>query len=418
MANNQLLTHSMITREALRVLKNKIVFAKNVNRQYEPEFGKKGMKIGDTLNIRKPNRYITKDGPVFSGQDTVEESTPLTINHHKHIGMDFSERDMTLSMDDFSKRIIDPAVTQLANTVDLIGLQEMYKKVYSFQGAPSATLLPNDLNSFTYAMAKIASLGGNTDNLIAAVDPMTQASLVNGLKGLFQSSEQISDQYEKGTMGIAAGSTFKMTQNIPKHTIGALGGAGALNGATLEGATQVVTDGWSNGVTGLLKKGDIVSFAGVYSVNPQSYESTGLLAEFVVTADVNSDGSGNATIPLDRAIYASALTPKKNVTALPADGAAVTVFGDDADYAGVTAPQNLVYHKDAFTLACVDFVQPEAGSGVVMSRASDPDSGLSLTLTKGFDVYNFRQITRLDIMFGWACNYPEYACRVVGRSAA
>lgn len=413
---NSLLTTSEITREALRVLKNNMVFCKSVNRQYDDRFAKDGAKRGDTINIRKPPRYSVTDGKTLSIQDSADASVALQLDTQRHVGMAFSSKDLALSIDAFSKNYIEPAMVALANDLDYTIYSNLYKDVYHSVGIPSATSLPNALAPFVDAKAKIALAGGQVDPLNAVVDPLVEASLVEGLKGLFQSSEQIKQQYEKGMMGMAAGSLFKMSQNVVKHTVGALGGTPVTNyspTAFVAGASSLVTDGWSNSITGVLKAGDVISIADVYAVNPQNRQSTGQLAQFVVQSDVNSDGSGNATITLDRAIYASG--QNKNVNALPGNNKAITIFGHASSYAGVIAPQNLVFHKDAFVLGCADLPLPK---GVDMAaRAVDPDSGLSIRMIRDYNISDDEIVTRLDILFGSVCVWPEYACRVVGRTS-
>ncbi len=394
-------------------LKNQLVFAKSVNRQYDDKFAKTGAKIGDTIGIRKPTRYKVTEGATLNVQDSEDQSVPLTLDKHKHVGMAFTNKDLTLSVDDFSKRYVRPAVTALANDIDHTGQSLMYKQVFSSVGVPSASALPSTLKGFTQAKAKMQLLGAPIDNLTSCVDPLVEAEMVEGLKGLFQSSTEVKSQYEKGIMGRAAGSTFKASQNVVKHTIGALGGVGAINGSFVEGAAVLSTDGWTPSTTGLLKAGDVISIANVYAVNPQTRQSTGQLAQFVVQADVDSDGSGNATITLDRAIKAA--DNFQNVDALPADNAAILTFGHASSYGGITAPQNLVFHEDAFVLGCADFELP---SGVDMAaRATDPESGLSVSMIRQYDINLHRIVTRLDVLYGWKCIYPELACRVVGQPA-
>lgn len=407
---NAILTDSVITKECLRELKNQLVFSKSVNRSYDDRFAKVGAKIGDNINIRKPVRYEVTDGPTLNVQNTQDQYVNLTIDKQKHVGMAFSSKDRALSLDEFKDRYIVPAMTALGNQVDYSGFQDMYKQVYHYVGVPSASALPSTLKGFTQAYAKLANSGAPLEGLNAIIDPMVQASMVNGLSGLFQSSEQISKQYEKGVMAVGGGFKFKMSQNVAKHTIGALGGTPAMNGTTAAGATTLVTDGWTASAATRLKQGDIISIAAVYEVNPQTRQSTGELAQFVVSADTASDGSGNMTITIDRAIYASG--QYQNVDALPANDALITIFGHASSYANVIAPQNLAFHQDAFALACVDLA--EVPNSTVMS---DPDSGLSLRMWQQGDINNDRLITRVDILYGWKCIYPEFACRVVGQPA-
>lgn len=411
--SNSILTNDVISKECLAALKNNLIFTRSVNRQYGKEFAKTGAKVGNVFNIRKPSRYTVDTGDALNIQDTVDQSIPLTLNQRFHVGMQFSQTDRTLSIDNFRERYIDQAMLALANKIDSAFYNDMVNAVYQAVGVPSATAYPSTLKSFTYAKAKMELAGAPKGVYNAVVSPLVQASMVDGLKGLFQSSEKIAEQYESGLMGIAAGSKFASSANVAQHTVGALGGTPLTNGATLSGATTIVTDGWSNSITGVLKQGDVISMAGVFAVNPQTRQSTGELAQFLVMADVNSDSSGNCTITIDRAIVSSG--QYQNVNSLPADNSIVTIFGSATAYAGIVCPQNLVFHKNAFAIGVADLELPD--EGVKASRAVDEDAGLSLLMTSQFDITNFRNITRIDFLGGWKCIYPELAARVVGQVA-
>lgn len=411
--SNSLLTDSAILKETLMSLKNKLAFSKNVTTEYSDQFAQSGAKKGAVINIRKPSRYEVTEGAALVIQDSQDQSVALTADKHYHVGMAFSEVDRSLSIDKFAERYIEPATIALANKIDSQFYIDMYKQVFNSIGVPSATVLPSTLKGYLDAKALIAALGGPQGVYNSVVDPFVEASLVNGLSGLFQSSDKIAKQYEDGVMGYAAGSKFMMSQNVAKHTIGVLGGTPLMNGSTAAGATTLVTNGWTAAAATRLKAGDVISVAGVYSVNPQTRQSTGKLAQFVVTADTASDASGNLTIPIDRAIYASG--QYQNVDALPLTTAAITVFGHASSYASVVAPQNLVFHKSAFALASVDFELPI--DGVKAVRAVDKDAGLSLTMCRQYDINNHRTITRVDFLGGWKCIYADLAARVVGQPA-
>ncbi len=413
--SNSLLTDSIIVKESLMELKNQLTFTKSVNRQYDDRFAVSGAKIGDTINIRKPSRYSVTDGATLEIQDTADQSVALQLDTHKHVGLAFSNKDLTLSVDNFKERYIKPAVTALANSVDYTGFAAMYKQIYSSVGVPSASALPSTLKGFTQAKAKIASLGGPVDNLSAIVDPMVEASMVEGLKSLFQSTEQIKQQYEKGIMGIAAGSKFKMSQNVPKHTIGIVDGAPQVKTTvTVQGTAAIAIDTITTAtIVGAYKAGDIITIGSVYAVNPQTKQSTGELAQFTVLADADAASNEVASLTFTPAMYSTGAY--QNVTALPLDNALVKVFGAASTYTGVICPQNMVFHPDAFALGCADFELPKGMD--MAARASDPESGLSLSFIRGYDIVNHRMISRLDILFGWKCLYPEFACRVVGQPA-
>lgn len=398
---NTFLTISMITQEALRVLTNNLVFTKKVNRSYDSKFGVEGAKIGTTLNVRKPPRYVGRTGAAISIEDATETSVAVALTTQFGVDISFTTADLLLSMDDFSNRFIRPAIATIANKIDFDGLQ-LYKTVANSVGTPGT--VPSAF--LTYLNAGVL-LNNNAapmdDERSIIVNPLMEATIVDALKGLFQSNSQIKAQYEKGKMGTSAGFDWYMDQNTAVHTVGPLGGTPLVNGATQTGAS-LVTDGWTAAAAARLKKGDVFTIAGVNGVNPQNRQSTGAAQQFVVTADVSSDGAGNLTAAIFPSIVTSGAF--QTVTGSPADNAAITVVGA----ANATTPQGLAFHKDAFTLACADLPLPR---GVDMAaRVSDEQTGLSIRMVRAYDITTDKLPCRLDILYGWKELYPELACRI------
>lgn len=267
---NTLLTISMITNEALYVLRNSLNFTKRVGREYSDKFGVEGAKIGTTLNVRKPPRYIGRTGPVLSVENATEETVPVVLTTQFGVDINFSSADLLLSIDQFSKRFITPAIAAVANKIDLDGLQ-LYKKVAQSVGVPAT--VPAALLTYLQAGVKLDDSAAPMDGQrYAVINPLMQATIVNALTGLFHSGEQIKKQYEKGTMGYAAGWEWAMDQNCPSHTKGLIAGTGV---ATVTGSNQVgssiLTGSWTN--DSALKEGDIITFAATFGVNPQSRQS-------------------------------------------------------------------------------------------------------------------------------------------------
>jgi hypothetical protein len=302
----------MITREALRVLENQLTFTKFVRRDLDNNFAKTGAKIGDTLNVRKPPRYVGRTGANISIEDATETSIPVKLTTQRGVDISFSSADLTLSIDDFSERFIVPAIASVANQIDFDGLQ-LYKAVPNIVGTRGT--VPNALSTYLNAGVALTNNAAPRDGRRnAVIGAQMEATLVDALKGLFQSSTELAKQYENGTMGTTAGLKFSMDQNCPTHTVGTLGGTPLVNGGSQSGASGLVTDGWTAAAANRLKKGDVFTIAGVQGVNPQSRQTTGSLQQFVVTADVASDGSGNATVPMYPTMVASGAF--QNVTAL------------------------------------------------------------------------------------------------------
>lgn len=401
---NSILTPSMIAKEALMRFKNKLGFTSGIDKQYSDEFAKKGAKIGASITVRKPWRPTVRTGAALAVQDVVEESTSLTLSSQKGVDFNFSSSELTLSVDNFGDRYLDSAIVALANQVDLDGLKLAAQSVYNAVGTPGTT--PSTPLLYLQAHQKLNEMACPQDkNRSQLINPAAQPVIVDALKGLFQSSEKIAEQYESGAMGIGLGAKWFMAQNIFSHTVGAQGGTPLVNGAAQAGAT-LVTDGWTAAVGNRLKKGDVFTIAGVFSVNPITKQSTGSLQQFVVTADAASDVAGNCSISISPSIVVSGSL--QTVTAAPADNAALTVVGAG----GANCVNNILMHKNAFTLGTADLELPEGVHFAAM--ASDKESGLSIRIVRAYDINTDTMPCRLDILYGHLAGRPEWACRVLG----
>lgn len=412
MADN-IITSSMITAETLRILHNESVFLPNVNREYDEQFAKKGAKAGATVNVRRPVQYTVRSGATANFQDVNETTVPITIQPEFGIDWDFTDFDLTLSIDKFSERYLQPAGKRLATELDM-RVASLYKQVYNFTGTPGTT--PSTalaaLNAGVYLDNNACARDGNRT---MGLTPLAQAYMVDGLKGLFNSQQEVGKQYKSGMMGTALGMDFQMSQNLPTHTVGPLGGTPLVNGANQglinSGSTDnpyastlaLSTKGWTAAAAARLKAGDVFTIAGVFAVNPENKQSTGLLQQFVVMADFSSDGSGNGSVTISPGIIAGGAY--QNVTARPADSAAITVLTGSAN---TGYGQNMLFHKDAFTLVTVDMDLPR-GMDMAERMVSD---GVSLRFVRGFDITNNKRLCRFDILAGYAALRPEWACRL------
>jgi hypothetical protein len=234
---------------------------------------------------------------------------------------------------------------------------------------------------------------------------------------LFVPSDRIGEQYMKGLMGRdSGGMNWKMDQNVVSHTFGSFQTvAGAI---TVVGAGQGLASGWAATTTLNLTTtqavnisvGDTFTIAGVFAVNPQNrqaYGSNRLRSFVATTAVVNTNGAFTLTVA-PALIFGGQF---QNVTASPAGGAAVTPFSMATGVANaVIGPQNVLFHRNAYTLAVADLELPE---GVHFAgRASDDEIGLSIRIVRQYTINNDSIPTRLDVLYGWAPLYQELACRV------
>jgi len=407
---NSFLTNDVITLEALRIFKNNLAAAKHTDRKFEALFGQNGNQsaTGTTIRIRKPNQYTVRTGATYSAQNVTDDYTSLAIDQQIGVDTSITSAEMALSLSSFSEQIIKPQVTLLANYVDQYILQNAYQQVANAVGTPGT--VPTALSTYLDAGAKLDQFACPRDGQRAMVlGPQMQANIVDALKGLFNTSSKISSQYNEGEMGMnVVGFNWELDQNVYTHTVGPLGGTPLVNGASQTG-TSLITDGWTAAAAARLKVGDVFTIAGVYAVNPVSKSSTGVLQQFVVTANVSSDASGNATIPIYPAITASGAS--QTVSGSPADNAALTVLGA----ANTLTAQGMAWHKSAIALAFAELQKPQ---GVDMASVkTDPDSGVSMRFVRFYDGSTDAFKARFDVLFGMKVVRPEWAVRVCSGAA-
>lgn len=392
--SNSILTPTAVTREALRILHQKLNFVGSINRQYDDQFAKSGAKIGDSLKIRMPNQYTVRTGKTINAQDTEESSQTLTVATQKGVDVNFSSAELTLSLDDFSKRILDPAMSVLAANVEYDAMS-MYKNVYNAIWTPGSAITYNDiLDARVLIQRGLAPTGSRTANL----NPQDMVDVIQDTKTLFNDQAQLSKQYKEGFMGRAAGFDFVENTLWPGHTCGSENGSYVVNtstGITSGSGTVAVTGG-----SGTLEEGDILTIVGVNSVHPETKVDTGVLQQFVVTADY-AGGAGNITVsPVPVTSGA-----KQNVVINSAGASKTVVVAGTASGADTTS---LLYHEDAFTFATADLVMPK---GVDFSAREVLD-GISLRIVRAYDINNDNLPCRIDVLYGYKALRPEHAARL------
>ena len=388
---NALLTATAVTRESLRVLHQKLGFVGNVNRQYDSSFAKSGAKIGDSLKIRLPNQYSVRSGATLSAQDTTETSMTLQVATQKGVDLNFTSADLTLSLDDFSSRILEPAMSVLAAAIESDALS-MRKDVYQQVNNTGAAVTFGKVLEGRKKLVDSLAPAGVWNALLNTSDGV---NLVDALKGLFQDSKEVATQYREGKMGRGAGFDFMESTHLSTQLRGSGNGAYLVNDTVASGDSVVTIDTG----TGTIKKGEIVTFAGVNSVHPETKADSGVLQQFVVTADY-AGGAGD--ISVSPAFISSGAT--QNVSALPADNAAITIAGTASTNYG----QSLLFHPDAFAFATADLVMP---SGVDFARREVLD-GISMRVVRQYDINADRFPTRIDVLYGYKTIRPQLAVRL------
>lgn len=395
---NSLLTISMITREAVPIFVNSNAFIKNIDRQYDAEFGKQGEKIGNALRIRLPNDYTVRQGPGMSIQDTSEQSITLTMSTQSGVDVAFTSADLLLSIDDFSERVLLPMVNALAGSVAstvMTTSEGTISNIVANVDAGNNILNPNQ-STVLQAGARLNDNSAPTPKRRLIYDQDTEARMVASLAGLLNPQSAIGDQYYEGSMYRAMNFTWFMDQSVIKHTAGTFT-AGTVNGANQTG-TAIVT----NAITGTLVAGDIITFAGVNAVNRVLKTTTGRLKQFVIVTSA-ANGATSLTI-YPSLIPASGGNPVQyqTVTASPANGAAISLFTN----ASVTYRKNFVYAPQAVTMATGDLPLYEAG---VINSARSRYDNISMRMLTAYLPGSDQAATRLDVLYGVCWPRGEWA---------
>lgn len=390
--SSNILTDLKITREALRILHQKCNFIGSIDRQYDDSFAKSGAKIGDSLKIRMPNQYTVTTGKTLDVQDTTETNQTLTVATQKGVHTTFSSAELSLSLDDFSSRILDPAMSRLAAAIETDAMAmalDVNNAIYGSTASYSDVLAGRVLMQRGLAPDNSRTANFNSQDM---------ADVVDGTKALFNDQSAIGKQYREGYMGRAAGYDFIENTLWPNLTTGGEDGSYVVNtstGITSGSATVAVTGG-----TGTLVAGDVLTIAGVYSVHPESKTSTGVLQQFVVTA-AYAGGAGNITV--SPTPVTSGAT--QNVTIVSAGASKAVVVGGTASTAYTTS---LLYQKEAFTFATADLPLPQ---GVDMARREVVD-GISMRLVRDYDINNDMFPCRIEVLYGYKTLRPSFATRL------
>lgn len=411
MANTSL-TASVVAKEALVILENELGVLKRMYRAHESEFNNNvnGYKVGDTISIRRPADFTVRSGATLSTQDVIEGKTTLTIDQQIGVDFQFTSNELTLQIQDLSERVIKPAMSSIVNYMTNDLLTQMYRGTYNWVGTPGNTV--DAFTDFAKAPERLDLMAVPQADRAAAFAPTDYWGLVGSQTALYASAIA-SDAFRRGEMGMVGGIDTLMSQVVPTHTVGPLGGTPLVNGASQNvtydtakntWSQSLITDAWTAAAANRLKAGDVFTIANVFMVNPKTKASTGVLQQFVVNADVSSDGSGNLTANISPPIITSG--PHQTVNAAPADNAAITVLGT----ASTAYRQNLVFHKNTMGLAIVPLEMPQAA----YNGARESYKGISVRVIPIYDGTNDISKWRLDLLYGRKVLDPRLATRLSG----
>jgi hypothetical protein len=398
---------SLVTKFAVKEFMNALVMGQKVDRQLDESNVYAG-KVGTQVLVRRPVMFEATASATMSASDIEEATIPVILDNRQHVAFTVTSEDLTLKIEDANERYIRPAMQELAQQVES-AIAATYTEIPNFVGTPGTA--PSSFLDVANAGAVLDELGVPMDGRCAFYDPRATVALADGLKGVFPQSIA-KTAIERATIGEYGGFDLYKSQSLKSHTVGVATGTPLVNGASQNvtyatakdtDTQSLITDGWTNSTTGILKAGDVITIAGVNSVNQKTREDTGQLATFTVTADADSGAStGPATLTIAPPIITSG--PYQTVTAAPADNAAITV---KTGTGGTSYRQNMAWHKNAITLAFAQLDMPTEGAE--SSRTNF--GGISIRAVRQYAIGADTTSFRFDVLFGVKVQNRRFAVR-------
>lgn len=396
-ASNTFLPPKVFANAGLKLLRNNLVMAKLCDAEGVDKMFKPG--VGGTVYVKRPPEYAIRIGATASPQDTIEGEVPVNVNIQAGVDVQFTSQEETLNVDALLKsKVLDSCMATIAGQID----SDLIAKVNEFSnwvGTIGNTV--NTVAGFFAAPQRMdeAAIPANERNAIMApADGYALAALFSGVAA--QQGDVAKSALQKAEIPMLGNTKPFITQTVPSLTTGTrvTSGATLINGANQNvtylsvkstHSQNLVCDG--AGVTKTVKAGEVFTIAGVNAVNPRTKQDLGYAKQFTVLADATSDGSGNLTLSISPPIIISGAY--QNVTAVPADNAAVTYLGA----LSTTYRANAAFHKTAIKLVSAKLIMPYSGEA---SYATDPDTGLTIRYWRYSDGTNDLHNHRFDILYG------------------
>jgi hypothetical protein len=392
---------------------NSLAFARTANRNLEGDFKNLKFATGQTIDYRLEERYLAGEGAVAVSEARVQVIRPLTISKQFRTMVEYTGFELTFDRardEPYLEMANAPRAKRLANMVEnFIAAQNFQLQTYQAVGTPG---VPVDFNTILTADAYMTELGIPEDGKrYAAVPPRTAASLSNDLFAVFNNSVNTGALID-GFIGHLSGFDFFKTNFLNRQIagVGEAGGAppagfklgGTVTNGPIVGGNTISVTGLVANQPNAFNVGDIIEIddaAGVFMVNPLTYQPLQQRAQFVVTATTPSDGGGNANIPVNPTIVIAGA--RQNISAAIPNGAQI-LLRDDHNV-------SLAYHTQAVVFAAPPIKELKGGVEAV-TRYSDLYK-LAMTYSLGADIRNYEQLDRIDIICGVAIN-PEFAVRI------
>ena len=410
---NTALTADVVAKEALVTLENELGVLGTIHRAHEDEFANEvnGFKKGATIRIRRPADFTVRSGATMDLQDAIEGRTTLAVDTQIGVDFSFTSADLTLSISKLSERFIKPAMSAIVNNMASTCFASFYQGTYNWVGTPGSTI--DSYADFAKGAERLDMMAVPQSDRYAALHPQDHWGLLGSQTSLYM-SDVAKSAYREGNLGRIGGIDTYMSQVMPTHTTGARVVLTTPITAAASGDQSVSYDTAKNTWTqtlvttgygvASLTKGDVFTIADLYMVNPKTKAATSVLQQFVVTENYTTDSTDSIVIspPI--------ITSGPHQTVALSTGTFASNVITDIGTASTAYRQNLMYHKNAFGLACVPMELPPGAFGA----ARQSYKGFSVRVIPVYDGINDVSKWRLDMLYGKTVLDPRLATRISG----
>lgn len=405
---NTFVTPSWVSTDVAMFWDNNIKALRLSDMTYGSEWKDKpdGAQIGYTVQQRIPQRFRVKRGQALQQQPILNQTVPISLTDQLQVAMGWSSADDAIEVEEVQTRYDEPAGKALASECDRFFVDQIYKSVYFNIGTPGTPITSNE--TWTDGVAILRAFGVPED-LLAVVEPRQQSKLQASNMTQFNPQATISTIFRKGFFGFGAFGVdeWAWDPNMPGTTTGTFtASTPVVSGASQSGSSLAI----SGMGTYAFKEGDRFTIDGVYGVNPISYVNTNILQQFVVTADIS--GSSTATLSISPSIIADTSSQLQTVTALPANGAAITFVGATgavgATMAATNYKVNLIANPAAFAFVSADLPVKLAGAVAGRTPGAKTDR-VSIRYVDQYNIQTDQMPRRMDCLVGAAPVLPYFA---------
>lgn len=408
---NNFLTTDWFSMTMLRLLVNPLEVTQYLGTRFNKDY-QQPFAVGATVNIKYAPAFVIRDG--MSWTPTAIQEIQTTVNCDQAFGVDFQWTDLeaVLSLERGDDRIntfyIEGPLAQMAQEWDSRSALFCYQNANNIAG-----VLGTDPTTFqTYSNAarqRVVEMAGDVPGKSGIIiPPSVNTSLVAAVSTTFNPTDEISRQFKKGVIGMQAGYTWHESMSLYDHTAGTWSGAVTVNGAGQSGNSLTITA--TAGDTFLV--GDVFGIASVYKVNPRTRRRTNVTytATFCVTANLTAVGGGTDVVNFTPAIYGPG-SPYQNVTALPGNGAALTLFPGTTSPNGKSGKNGLLIHgggsQDVSAMFIVNVPLELPKNEQIARQARHPKTGMAVRLVKFWDPRESRMGWRFDTLGGYGIGYND-----------